>query len=74
MIYPEPEKGGRGHKNERVEEASTLFSAKRLQEATRGVCHGRRHVGHTSSPAGVPPGIVSHVSDRPPASVPSASR
>jgi hypothetical protein len=33
MIYPLPEKGGRGHKKERVDESSTLFSAKRLQEA-----------------------------------------
>jgi len=33
MIYPEPEKGGRGKKKERVEETSTVFSAERLQEA-----------------------------------------
>lgn len=33
MIYPEPEKGGRGLKKERVEETSAVFSAKRLQQA-----------------------------------------
>jgi hypothetical protein len=33
LIYPEPEKGGRGNKKERVEETSGLFSAKRLQQA-----------------------------------------
>jgi len=33
MVYPEPEKGGRGNKKERVDEKSALFSAKRLQLA-----------------------------------------
>jgi hypothetical protein len=33
MVYPEPEKGGCGKKKERVDEKSTLFSAKRLQLA-----------------------------------------
>jgi hypothetical protein len=32
MIYPDPEKGGRG-KKKTVEATSTLFSAKRLQMA-----------------------------------------
>src|SRR5689334_13817340 len=32
MLYPEPEKGGRGHRKERVDETSTV-SAKRLQLA-----------------------------------------
>ena len=31
MHYPEPEKGGRGKK--RVEDSSSVFSAKRLQQA-----------------------------------------
>jgi hypothetical protein len=35
MIYPEPEKGGRGRVKERVEETSAVFSAKRLQQARK---------------------------------------
>jgi hypothetical protein len=41
MIYPEPEKGGRGKKKERVEETSTLFSAKRLSQARAVLLHSR---------------------------------
>lgn len=33
ILYPEPEKGGRGKVKERVDETSTVFSAKRLQLA-----------------------------------------
>ena len=33
MLYPEPEKGGRGKKSERVAETATLFSATRLKQA-----------------------------------------
>jgi hypothetical protein len=33
MIYPEPEKGGRSHTKQRVEETSTVFSSKLLQQA-----------------------------------------
>ncbi len=33
MIYPEPEKGGRGKTKERVEETSAVFSQKRLAQA-----------------------------------------
>lgn len=39
MIYPEPEKGGRGHKKERVDETSTV-SAKRLQLARTVLRYG----------------------------------
>jgi hypothetical protein len=39
MIYPEPEKGGRGHK--RVDVSSTVFSAKRLQ-LPHGAARGTR--------------------------------
>jgi hypothetical protein len=41
MIYPEPEKGGRGHKKERVDETSMLFSSKRLQIARIVLRHSR---------------------------------
>jgi hypothetical protein len=41
MIYPNPEKGGRGKKKERVEETSTLFSAKRLSQARAVLLHSR---------------------------------
>jgi hypothetical protein len=40
MIYPEPEKGGRGRKKERVEETTT-FSEKRLQQARAVLRHSR---------------------------------
>jgi hypothetical protein len=40
MVYPEPEKGGRG-KQKTVEDSSTLFSAKRLQQA-RSILHHSR--------------------------------
>jgi len=33
LLYPEPEKGGRGKRAKTVEETSTVFSAKRLQQA-----------------------------------------
>lgn len=52
MIYPEPEKGGRGRVKERVEESSTFFSTKLLQQArlilrsssdlAQDVLHGRK--------------------------------
>jgi hypothetical protein len=41
MVYPEPEKGGRG-KQKTVDETSTLFSAKRLQLA-QDVMSGKPH-------------------------------
>ncbi|MGR9189924.1 hypothetical protein [Rhizobium leguminosarum] len=41
MMYPEPEKGGRGHKKERVEISSTLFSAKLLQQARIVLAHSK---------------------------------
>ena len=41
MIYPEPERGGRGNEKERVEEISTPFSAKRLQQARKVLHHSR---------------------------------
>jgi hypothetical protein len=40
MIYPEPEKGGRG-KKKKVEQSSTLFSEKRLQQARTVLHHSR---------------------------------
>jgi hypothetical protein len=40
IIYPEPEKGGRGIKK-RVEETSTVFSAKRLQQARAVLSYSR---------------------------------
>jgi hypothetical protein len=41
MIYPEPEKGGRGNKKERVEETSAAFSAKRLAQSRSVLRHSR---------------------------------
>jgi hypothetical protein len=40
MMYPEPEKGGRG-KKKTVDETSALFSAKRLQLARAVLNHSR---------------------------------
>ena len=40
LLHPEPEKGGRG-KKKTVEETSTLFSAKRLQQARAVLRHSR---------------------------------
>jgi hypothetical protein len=46
MLYPEPEKGGRGKKSERVDEISTVSSSgsyakKRLQQARQVLRHNR---------------------------------
>jgi hypothetical protein len=41
MTYPEPEKGGRGNKKQRVEETSAVFSAKRLAQARSVLRHSR---------------------------------
>jgi hypothetical protein len=41
FIYPEAEKGGRGHSKERVEETSILYSTKRLQQARSILKHSR---------------------------------
>jgi hypothetical protein len=41
MIFPEAEKCGRGHKKT-VEDVSTLFSMKRLQQARVPAMNGKR--------------------------------
>jgi hypothetical protein len=42
MIYPDPEKGGRGNKKERVAESAALFSATRLKQARSVLRHSAK--------------------------------